>query len=566
VELISELLGVLERQTKILDDMSNGIVENKSLVDKNIIKSDNSTFIKSPSSKLIGKEKSKVNDIASLFVDKFIKSTRKGSRGDTATKIPKLFTNPIARPENARLSSNDKIRYTEISKILVTTFFDEKRKRTKDTKEKTLISKVSKPLNKVSNDYGLKSGKGQPIGDNVGVMEGLLGSTVLSRMGSIFKTVISKLSKLKLPKLDIPKLLSPISKTFNKIKSGTRSIFSKIKNTVGGSKIVNQIKDVTSKVVKKVPDFVKPITKGLSKIPGAEIIKKTATTWGNRLIQGTTTVIKGAKQVKAISTKLGKQAVKNIVTKASTGVILKAGGMTKMMGKLVKVPVIGPIITGMLTKKDIDAYKKQYTKGEITKDELQRRSGTRVISGITGAIGASSGAILAGTLGSVIPGAGTALGAIAGGILGDMAGTFLGDIISKHVIPKKYVKTIGAFVTQTEPPKDEMQDFIIKNNKIYKFSNKDEVMGIKSGGAINDFLKNGNSESLKSLVSANNLSNQLLASIVNNTSLMIKALGGQNKGGNVSIVATAPATAPPPKSLQIVKNNRMGYAASPYSL
>jgi hypothetical protein len=36
---------------------------------------------------------------------------------------------------------------------------------------------------------------------------------------------------------------------------------------------------------------------------------------------------------------------------------------------------------------------------------------------------------------------------------------------------------------------EEMQDFLIKNNNVYPFSSKDEILGMKTGGAVDGLLR-----------------------------------------------------------------------------
>jgi hypothetical protein len=239
------------------------------------------------------------------------------------------------------------------------------------------------------------------------------------------------------------------------------------------------------------------------------------------------------------------------------------------MGKLTakgaaRVPIIGPAIEAALATYDIAAMKK---KG-LSDSELQEQAGKRVISGVSGMVGAAGGAALLGALGSVVPFAGNALGLIVGGMAGDLAGRYLGGLITDYVIPKKYTKTIGAFVTGTTPPKDEMQDFIIKNGKVHKFSNKDEIMGMKTGGAINEFLKegSGNNQTMQMIVDANNISNQYLKAIAHNTAMMVQKFSNQSSGGSPVVVSNSSPKAPPTKQMMTIPNNRAGYSSSAYAL
>jgi hypothetical protein len=166
---------------------------------------------------------------------------------------------------------------------------------------------------------------------------------------------------------------------------------------------------------------------------------------------------------------------------------------------------------------------------------------------------------------------------------GALAGEYLGGLISDYIIPEKYTKSIGAFFTNTEPPTEEMQDWIIKDGKIYKFSNKDEVMGIKSGGAINQFLaskpdtggvgmkvtRSTNQDStLSTLTSINSIANDYLRVIMNNTTLMLKN-NSNNQYANTTQsnnkVSPMKSSQTPPQMVPI-SNNRSGYTNSHYSL
>jgi hypothetical protein len=261
-------------------------------------------------------------------------------------------------------------------------------------------------------------------------------------------------------------------------------------------------------------------------------------------------------------------ASKRVVSTAAKGIIKGSGGMFKLMGRLTakgaaKIPIIGPAIEAAFTAKDIKKLKAQ----GLTDSELQQQAGKRVITGVSGMVGAAGGAALAGTLGSIVPGAGTALGAIVGAIGGDLAGRFLGGLITDYIIPKKYTKTIGAFVTGTTPPKDEMQDFIIKNGKIHKFNKNDEVMGLKTGGAINEFLRgNGNNEYMRVIIKANIKSIQYLRVIAQNTAIMVQKFSNPQSGGNPINIIEPPQNQPSKNAIVPIGSNRSTYSASPYAL
>ena len=254
-----------------------------------------------------------------------------------------------------------------------------------------------------------------------------------------------------------------------------------------------------AKAVVKVAPAAKAVVSEATKVaPAAKsIFSRTIDFTSKKLSKGTSQVTQTASNVKGSivsgTAKLSAEGAKSIVRTAAGRVISSSGGIMNFLGKWFakgakKVPVVGPVIESVLTGMDIKVLKQQLAEGIITQDELQQQAGKRVIEGVGSTIGISSGAVLAGTIGSVVPVAGTALGAIVGGVLGDQAGRFLADIITDYIIPPKYTKAIGAFVTGTSPPKEELQDYIMQNGTITPFSTKDQVLGMKTGGAIDNLL------------------------------------------------------------------------------
>ena len=113
-----------------------------------------------------------------------------------------------------------------------------------------------------------------------------------------------------------------------------------------------------------------------------------------------------------------------------------------------------------------------------------------------------------------------------------------------------------------------MQDFIIKDGKVHKFSNKDELMGLKSGGAINEFLQSRpKNDSYIRLVEIGLTANSYLMAIANNTAILAK--GDKSNSAASPIIVQAPNTTSRTsnKSSYInIYDNRSGYATSPYSL
>jgi hypothetical protein len=571
VQLVEEFMGVLEKQHSLIEQLSNNKTGSNSLVDKNIIKSQNSTF--------------------------------------------------DSEVSNSRLNSREKSRVKDASSIFISKFFEEQKRQVKDTAQKTLVSKISKPVKPTvqGKDSTTTSGGGGWLDKLLGML-GLGALTKFLKPGALkalFKKGLTKLSGLF--KRVISSIWKGIKTLFSKMWGGLRGLFSGIKN----SKFVKGIKNIISKAwngIKGVFNSVKNKISGLFKSIGKSIrsmwggiknskVFKSLTGIISKVSVAISTFFKGIKdKILSVSKKavagiksIIPEGVKNVagkvvggaknvagkvvggaknlssaalskakgaVSSIAKGAIKNTGGMFKMMGRLTakgaaRVPIIGPAIESVLATMDINAMKKR----GLTESELQKQAGKRVITGVTGMIGATGGALLAGTLGSIIPGAGTAIGAILGAIGGDMAGRFLGGLISDYIIPQKYVKTIGAFVTGTTPPKEEMQDFIIKDGKLHKFNRRDEVMGIKTGGAINEFLTSGGypQQAMKVLITTNKLANEYLRTIANNTAMMVKNLNGGSSGGS-SINISVPQVKSPSKQMMTIPNNRDGYASSPYAI
>ena len=367
--------------------------------------------------------------------------------------------------------------------------------------------------------------------------------------------------------------ISSISKFFSGIASKIGSVVSAVMGGVssilpGGTKPVVEAVKASSKPAQKASEG------GLKSVIGKVVSK--GVNIGKSIGSGAVAVGKsigsGAVAVGKAGVGLTAGAAKSAITSSAKGIIKTAGGMTNLLGKVVpKIPIIGPAISGAIALYDIKGMREKLARGEITEPQLQQDAGKRVISAVGDVIGASGGSVLGAAIGAIPPLTvlgGPFWGAIAGGVLGSLAGDFLGGIVSDYIIPKQYVKTIGAYVTGTTPPKDEMQDFIIKDGKVHKFNNKDELMGLKSGGAINEFLKGGNNNTgMEYLIRANHLANQYLKAIAQNTAIMARGNAQSNSGGsggNVTVVQQSPQQQQ--RQIVSIPNNRDGYLSSPYAL
>ena len=305
------------------------------------------------------------------------------------------------------------------------------------------------------------------------------------------------------------KISKTISSLVNKIKNS--KFYKGMMSFVG--RAADGIKNLWDDALRGIKGFIDNLVKGITslkdgalelvkKIPGYDLVKKgiERTAQAGRAV-GSAVVRAGSAVVRAGSAVGG--AVRGAADDVAKGVaqvgrsqISKALGAflgkgAAFIGKALKrIPIIGPLIEALFTAGDIKGFKDEYAQGAITLDELQFKIGNRIVK----AIGAVAGAAVGGALGTLIPvpGLGTALGAVGGGELGRwLAGLFVEKLASPDLIKK-----LGSFFQgeqaggggwyRKEP--GEMQDFIVSKGRVYKFNTKDEVLGMKTGGAIDNLM------------------------------------------------------------------------------
>lgn len=255
---------------------------------------------------------------------------------------------------------------------------------------------------------------------------------------------------------------------------------------------ISAVKGYIDDIAKYITNIKSAALTALEKIPGYNLVKKGvgvigsgAAAVGGAVGKGAAAVGKGAAAVGGVAVeelgniiKAGKQKIGSFV-----GGLFK-GGASKLGSFFKSIPIISGIIESLFASYDIINLKKDYESGKINLDELRFKAGKRVAQGITGVGGAALGA----AAGTVIGGP---IGALVGGVGGDILGRYLGDLLVQKVISPNITKKLGAFVTGT----GEMQDFLVKNGSVYKFNTRDEVLGMKTGGAI-DNLVNGLTQGL----------------------------------------------------------------------
>lgn len=603
MDVVGELMGILNQQVKITNSLMALQSPESSLVDKNIVKSTNTTFGSNNPQRLTGGEKTRAKEVSSIFIAKFFEEQKKhqqDSKLQTSTVQPsqKGLLGVAGKMPDLKKESGGLLGmlgkllpwalalWGGVKAVLKSIWAGLK------TKIKGILASIVSKMKNFLKYIGgklkgfvsaIKNSKwykaiSKFVSGAISKIKGLFAS-IKSKFGRLFRAIGTKLSGF-WDKLKSSKTFKWLGRVFGAAKDAIAKFFSGIK-----SKILGVVKAVTKGITSVVPGIAKSAGGAVKGAAGAVAEKgkgffgKVASIGKNAIAKGASAVASGGKAVAQGAVKVGKGAAeaglnasKKLVSSAASGVIKSSGGMMKLMGRLTakgaaRIPIIGPAIEGALSYYDIQAMKKEVADGKMTEAELQQKAGRRVLTGVTGMVGTAGGAALMGTLGSIIPVAGTAVGAIVGALAGDVAGRFLGGVITDHIIPAKYTKTIGAYVTGTTPPKQEMQDFIIKGDKVYPFSNKDEVMGIKTGGAIDEFMKGDSSNAaMRLLVSTNMRSEQYLKIIAQNTANMIKVMGGMGGGsGGTMINMTSPQSQPAP-SPSAMGHNRPAYGSSPYAL
>jgi len=589
--IVAELVILMKKSTDLLENMALQKDPASSLANKNISNAgESSTFGKKESGDLNQNETKKVNKVASIFISKFFEEQDRRKK-DTFEKTTSLEKKPASEkgraekiqgqitPEKAPSGLLD----TLLGMLGLAGLF-----------KKLKITDILKSIKKVI-------GKITSVIKNVvsRVWGGL--KKVISSIGNFFKNAFSKLKNSKIwtsfknalskGKDIVKKLLTSaknmILKTLQSVGKFFKNILSKIP---GISKLFPSLAaaddvakktattvakktatDATTKAVPKQGGFWNTLKSVGSK---AVSVAKTATTAvasgakavGGAAVSGVKTagraVASGAKAVASFAIEPAKKAISGAVS----GAVKTAGGAAKFLKVLKGVPLLGGIIESVLSYNDIQNLKAEYDAGKISIDDLQQRAGKRGIQGVTALIGTTAGGALGAALGSVVPVAGNFIGGLIGAVGGDIAGRFLGGVIADSVLPEKYTKSIGAFFTNTTPPKEEMQDFIIRGKNVYPFSSKDDVMGMKSGGAIENFLgSSGKTNGLGNLTKMIQTSNKYLRAIEQNTRNSTNSESKQSSTKNSVNIMSSPV---PQQESPIVQfgNNRGGYADSVYTL
>lgn len=585
--IVADLLVLMKKSTDLLENMSLQKDPSNSLANKNISNaSESATFGKKETGTLNQNETKKTKEVASIFISKFFEEQDRRKK-DTFEKGT-LSQKSEKQPTSAAGKIEQQIATEKAPSGLLDTLLGMLGLAglLKKLKLSDIIKSIKKVIGKVANAMKTVASK---------VWNGL--KRVVSSIGNFFKNAFSKLTNSKAWK----SFKSALSKGKDIVKKLLTSAKNMILNTL--KSVGNFFKNILSKIPglsKLFPGLAaaddaakKPTTDAAKKpknppksggfmnfikstankaVSGAKSIAGSAVsavkTVGGAVASGATkagkAVVSGAKAVKAFAV----GPAKNAISSAVSGAVKSAGGVAKFLKVLKGVPVLGGIIESVLSYNDIQTLKSEYDAGKISIDELQQRAGKRGIQGVTALVGTTAGGVLGAALGSVVPVVGNFIGGLIGSIGGEEAGRWLGGVMTDYVIPEKYTKSIGAFFTSTAAPKEEMQDFIIRGRNVYPFNNKDDVMGMKTGGAIENFLGSSNNSGIKHLSNALRESNKYLRAIERNTRNSSNSSPSSSpsqqvvSNNNISVTAPLPNQDSPPSAFG---NNRMGYADSVYS-
>lgn len=279
------------------------------------------------------------------------------------------------------------------------------------------------------------------------------------------------------------KLSSGIGKIFNSFKSTFKTLIDDIVKSIGGL--------IPTSLLSRIPGFknILPPTATPRAIPGPVATPAAPRAGSIPSGQAWYSKIPGAKTVTKVAEKIKTNALEPAL-KILRGIFPAMGGakgVLKGIGKAMnnpivrKIPVVAPLLEVFFGRGDIEELKKKRASNEIKSDEeLYRLAGQRVIKGVGGLLGGAAGALVL----SGLP----VLGTLAGGLVGDILGRLGADVVTNYLLPQEATMDIGKVVVGGEIKAEELQDFLVKGDRVYKFNNKDEVLGMKEGGAVNNLI------------------------------------------------------------------------------
>jgi hypothetical protein len=264
--------------------------------------------------------------------------------------------------------------------------------------------------------------------------------------------------------------------------------------------------------------------------------------------------------------------------------LLKGGGSKILRQVLSKIPFIGAAIEAAFAAYDINKLSKQGP--EKTQEDLEQDIGKRVVEGLGGVVVGAALAAGLGAIGGPILGF---LGYMAGDWVGRKIGGMLADNVGARPVGRMMMGFFPSLVANRQaalaagdkealqkktPPSQivEAQDFVWRSGakQAIPFTSKDDIIGMKKGGAISQLLgeSGGSSSKLAAVqIAAIETSNKYLYQLVELTKILVKKPAG---GGDTPAVPNVPI--PQSNELQgdmsgpTYQDSRSSYFNSPYSM
>jgi hypothetical protein len=275
-EVIVKLLGLLNQLVE-----ERGVPKQDDLIGKNIITSPNSTLNRgqSKTNKLSSGEKSRLIESVTLFNKLFFDYSKNNQSFENLappiasnSKTPKV-NKPQEIKASSSLTSSEKRKWIETFTLFNTLFFEFQNKNKIDTKDTTKISKIAPPklpTNKLQLPSGeTESGLGLGILPLISLIALIGGLATDGPLKGIAKIVAKLTSKTLLKSITsvFSAIISPfeiLEKTFSKFLPAVKKILGETTGKIGGK--ILSTKGIGG-IFKGLIKFIKPLAKGLAKIP-----------------------------------------------------------------------------------------------------------------------------------------------------------------------------------------------------------------------------------------------------------------------------------------------------------
>ena len=243
-------------------------------------------------------------------------------------------------------------------------------------------------------------------------------------------------------------------------------------------KTKKKVKDTTTKVVENVKPVVKKVVKNVKPVVSSAIDKGKSNIKKLKINQNVSNVVKNknVKGLRLLGTRLKNQFINTARPPGKVPFTKGLLGFGPGKGIIKKTPLLGAI----LAHGDYKDEKKRLVALGYTSDRAAKIAFIRTASefggyAAGGKAGGFLGAVGAGTLGSVIPVAGTAAGATAGGIGGTVVGGWAGGKIGTDLVAPLLIRSLG--LKKSKEQLDRQLAIRQQNN------NKLEEMNAQVGGA-----------------------------------------------------------------------------------